>query len=148
MVEHEKDVPQKRIIQRDVAGWAIRLGDIFWSAVLPTDCVLYWASVSEEIKSSVPEQASRTEAMCTLSRTCRSMPTNASPLKSWFSNHSFCLFKVGFIARTKPTKMFVNYFWVVLRTSDHGLSNKKKFMEKESVEQKLQLIQYVVFSQY
>jgi hypothetical protein len=52
---------------------------------------------------------------------------------------------LGLASRTKPTKAAVGNILSKIYSSRVELSNKKKFMENECLEQKLQLIEYEVF---
>jgi hypothetical protein len=63
-------------------------------------------------------------------------------------NPSFCLFRVGVSCSYQTNKDVFNYTFLPKHFSSLRVSNKKKFVEKECLEIKLQLIQYVVFSSF
>jgi hypothetical protein len=53
---------------------------------------------------------------------------------------------LGLASRTKPTKPAVNLFRQISVSSNVNRFNKKNFVEKESLKQKLQVLQDSVFS--
>ena len=53
---------------------------------------------------------------------------------------------LGLASRTKPTKPAVNLFWQISVGSNVNRFNKKTFVEKESLKQKLQVFHDSVFS--
>jgi hypothetical protein len=55
---------------------------------------------------------------------------------------------LGFLARTKTTKMFVRHSSTKSNSCRLGPSNKKIFEKKQALEKKFQMIEYVVFSEY